>query len=218
MASVTLKTATRVFGFFSTIRASILMPASAVPAPMGTTAPFSAMSGPVIVTSLLSLRLPLPPRAFRASCTDLASKAFLLNAWAGVVNTAPEPSAPAVARPCLSASRRVCMESLLGKQMLGTGAHAPARGNPSTLRARCQPVGNGPGFRLGDRLRRHGNLAPGAAATGLDLTGQVIRLPGVAFCDVLPARADQLAVGCMAGKAVVLLHQRGGRKRCGCRG
>ena len=52
---------------------------SAVLAPMGTTAPFSAMSGAVTVTSLLSARLPAP-KALVASCTVLASKPALLKA------------------------------------------------------------------------------------------------------------------------------------------
>ena len=60
MLSVTLNMATRAEGFFSTMISSCLTLASEVEAPSGTTAPFSAMSGPVMVTSLLSVGAPTP--------------------------------------------------------------------------------------------------------------------------------------------------------------
>lgn len=75
--SEVLKIATTAFGFFSTSSISCFTPASEVATLSGTTAPFSAMSGPVIVTSLLSVGVPAPT-ALSASATLLASKASLV--------------------------------------------------------------------------------------------------------------------------------------------
>ncbi|MNR48847.1 hypothetical protein D3C85_1681340 [compost metagenome] len=76
-ASLVTKDATRVLGFFSTRISICLTLGSVVAAPSGTTAPFSAISGAVSVTSLLSTGA-AAPRAFITSATDLASKADLL--------------------------------------------------------------------------------------------------------------------------------------------
>ena len=75
-ASVKSNTPASVVGFFSTRNAIRLTPASAVLAPIGTTAPFSAMSGAVITISLLSTGLAMP-RALITSSADLPSKAAL---------------------------------------------------------------------------------------------------------------------------------------------
>ena len=77
--SLTSNTAASALGFFSTIRASIFTPARLVAQPTGTTAPFSAMSGPVMETSLLSVGAP-PPMALAASASVLASKAVWFHA------------------------------------------------------------------------------------------------------------------------------------------
>jgi hypothetical protein len=74
---VTSNIAVNIDGFFSTRMSRLLTPASVVAAPTGTTAPFSAMSGPVTVTSLLSAGAPAPS-AFISSGMVLAAKAAVL--------------------------------------------------------------------------------------------------------------------------------------------
>ncbi len=81
-ASLTSNTAASALGFFSTSRAMRFTPGSAVEQPIGTTAPFSAMSGPITVTPLFCCGA-LPPSAFTASARLLASKAaWVQAAWA----------------------------------------------------------------------------------------------------------------------------------------
>ena len=80
----------------------------------GTTAPFSAMSGPPTVTSLLSVGA-LAPSALIASATFLASKAGLLYAKAYWGNRPVVASRPATTALCLSVSRRVCIGISLGR-------------------------------------------------------------------------------------------------------
>ena len=64
IASLSSKFAASIAGFFSMSSSSRLAPGSVVAALIGTTAPLSAMSGPVIVTSLLSTGA-AAPSAFR---------------------------------------------------------------------------------------------------------------------------------------------------------
>ena len=64
-------------GFFSTSTSSRLTPGSVVDTEIGTTAPFSAMSGPVTVTSLLSVGA-LPPSSLASSAIVFTSKAAAL--------------------------------------------------------------------------------------------------------------------------------------------
>ena len=99
-------------GFFSTSSSMRLTPGSVVEAPTGTTAPFSAMSGPVIVTAALATGA-LPPSAFIRSAMFLASKAALFQsaAWAAATpGSRPSvASMPASWAERASMSRRVCM-------------------------------------------------------------------------------------------------------------
>src|SRR5499427_3388342 len=103
------KSADSVLGFFS-IRIAIVsvfgMPLSIV---IGTTAPFSAMSGAVIWICLLSVE-PLPPRAFSVASTLLVSNAALFHCWAiaspgrirpAVVASASTPAPPPIWRNSL---------------------------------------------------------------------------------------------------------------------
>ncbi len=89
-ASVRSNTALIRFGFFSTRISSRFTPGSVVAAPTGTTAPFSAMSGPVIVTSLLSTGVEMPS-ALTSSAIDLASKAAPFQAAWAVEGSRPRP-------------------------------------------------------------------------------------------------------------------------------
>ena len=68
------KSAVRMFGFFSTRIEIDSVFGIALDTATGTTAPFSAMSGAVIVMSLLSAELP-PPSTFTVSATLLVSNA-----------------------------------------------------------------------------------------------------------------------------------------------
>ena len=80
---------------------------------MGTTAPFSAMSGPVMLTSLLSTGAPAPS-AFSTSARDFASKAALLKAACAYCGNRPvEARRPATRALCLRVLRRVCMDLVL---------------------------------------------------------------------------------------------------------
>ena len=112
-ASVTSNIAVSIDGFFSTRISRLLTPARDVAAPTGTTAPFSAMSGPVTVTSLLSVGA-LAPRAFMSSGIVLAAKAAVLKAPACACATAGSmPTAASMVATLAdweSISRRVCME------------------------------------------------------------------------------------------------------------
>src|SRR5262249_60417269 len=76
-------TAASIFGFFSIRIAIASVFGMALATPIGTTAPFSAISGvEKKVTSLLCAGAP-PPNAFIASSIVLASKAAVFHAAAG---------------------------------------------------------------------------------------------------------------------------------------
>ena len=110
-ASVTSNSAASIDGFFSTSSRMRLAPASVVDAPTGTTAPFSAMSGPVMVTSLLSAG-PEVPSAFIRSPMVLASNAACDQAACAAWGSSPSPaSAAATDALRVSISRRVCMST-----------------------------------------------------------------------------------------------------------
>ena len=76
-ASVMSNIAASTAGFFSTSISRRLTPGSVVAAPIGTTAPFSAISGPVTLTSRLSTGA-LAPSAFITSAKLLPEKAAAL--------------------------------------------------------------------------------------------------------------------------------------------
>jgi hypothetical protein len=84
--SLTSNTAASVFGFFSTSNNSFFAPGKVVATATGTTAPFSAMSGPVRLTSLLSAGAPAPS-AFITSARVLASNALAGQAEAACAST-----------------------------------------------------------------------------------------------------------------------------------
>ena len=132
---------------------------SVVATPMGTTAPFSAMSGAVSVTSLLATGVPAP-KAFITSATLLASKAALFHASASRGNRPVAASRPATRALCLSVSRRVCIDVLLTevKWMLI----------------------NDDGGRMGDIPAPFGphGFAPAASQPAIDLTCASLRVCG----------------------------------------
>src|SRR5215831_5946397 len=75
------KSADSVLGFFSIRMAIASVLGIALSIVIGTTAPFSAMSGAVIWICALSVD-PLPPSAFRVAATLLVSNAALFHSWA----------------------------------------------------------------------------------------------------------------------------------------
>src|SRR5690349_1900372 len=104
------KSAESVFGFFSIRIAMAWVFASALSTEIGTTAPFSAMSGAVIWTPPLSVD-PLAPSALRVSGTLFVSKAALFHSRASACDGLISPAAMAQAStpappPAFSTSRR----------------------------------------------------------------------------------------------------------------
>src|SRR5258705_7050093 len=95
-----LKLAARMLGFFSTISAIDSVFGILLAMVKGTTAPFSAMSGEVMVMSLLSVGA-APPIAFTASLSDLVSNAALFQPCAEALADLKRPAAKA--RPSTAA-------------------------------------------------------------------------------------------------------------------
>src|SRR5882672_9886831 len=103
------KSADSVLGFFSIRIAIVSVLGTALSMVIGTTAPFSAMSGAVIWIWALSVEPP-PPRAFSVAATVLESNAALFHCWAKASPGRTSPAAVARARtpaplPAFNASR-----------------------------------------------------------------------------------------------------------------
>src|SRR5258706_12946077 len=103
--------ADKVLGFFSIRMAMACVFGSLLSTAIGTTAPFSAMSGAVISIALLAVD-PLPPSAFTVSATPFVSNAALFHSCA---SASPGLMIPAAARastpPVFSTSRRLASTS-----------------------------------------------------------------------------------------------------------
>src|SRR5438552_3929901 len=106
--------ADRVFGFFSIRMAMACVRGSLLSTAIGTTAPFSAMSGPVISMALLGVE-PLPPSALTVSATFFVSNAALFHSCASASPGRMIPAAAASAStppPVFNTSRRLASTSL----------------------------------------------------------------------------------------------------------
>src|SRR5438309_9604642 len=100
-----------VFGFFSIRMAMACVRGSLLSTAIGTTAPFSAMSGAVISIALLGAE-PLPPSAFTVSATLFVSNAALFHSWASTSPVFTRPATAAIAStpalpPAFNTSRRL---------------------------------------------------------------------------------------------------------------
>src|SRR5882724_4728686 len=105
--------ADKVLGFFSTRMAMACVFGSLLSTAIGTTAPFSAMSGAVISIAPLAVD-PLPPSAFTVSATLFVSKAALFHSCASASPGLMIPAAAARAStppPVFSTSRRLASTS-----------------------------------------------------------------------------------------------------------
>jgi len=101
------KSADSVLGFFSIRIAIVSVLGTALSMVIGTTAPFSAMSGAVIWIWALSVEPP-PPRAFSVAATVLESNAALFHCWAKASPGRTSPAAVARARTTRAAARLQC--------------------------------------------------------------------------------------------------------------
>src|SRR5512141_284815 len=114
-------------GFFSTSTAMLLVPGTLLAIVTGTTAPFSAMSGEVIVMSLLSTGC-APPSALTTSASDFVSNAALFHVPC-CAHAAPPSSRPAAisTEPPPTACRNLRRSSFIGDLLLVCSLRA-ARG------------------------------------------------------------------------------------------
>src|SRR5664280_3472253 len=106
---------------------------------IGTTAPFSAMSGDVMVMSLLSTGL--PPGAASAASIVLASKPGASAASAGCAVMAPQPTSSASRPVCFRASRLVVIVWFLSWVLpsMGSGETLAASSHRPDLRSERNP-------------------------------------------------------------------------------
>src|SRR5258708_32057877 len=126
------KSADKVLGFFSIRMAMACVRGSLLSTAIGTTAPFSAMSGAVISTLLLGVD-PLPPSAFTVSETLLVSNAALFHSCASASRGLMIPAAAARAStppPVFNTSRRLAStSSSLDILISGGGFYRDCYGN-----------------------------------------------------------------------------------------